>query len=273
MRVSFATSPRGEGSANEDYVLATPDFVAVLDGAGVPPGTDTGCVHGLRWFVRRLAHELSAASENSASLRETLREGITRTAEAHISTCDPLNPFSPSATVALLRRSEGLVEWLVLSDATLLLSTSGGIRVVTDQRLQITAQEERDRVVLGPQGESLEWSALVSAERALRNRPGGYWVAAGEPQAADHAYCGSLPDDVLLGAALMSDGAACPVDVFDVLSWEECFAQLSAGGPAAWIEYVRDLERSDLERARWPRPKPHDDATVALVEIVGLSAG
>jgi hypothetical protein len=53
-------------------------------------------------------------------------------------------------------------------------------------------------------------SAGAPSTRALRrarNRPGGYWVAAADPQAASQAVTGSLPDRSLHRAVLLSDDA------------------------------------------------------------------
>jgi hypothetical protein len=43
--------------------------------------------------------------------------------------------------------------------------------------------------------------------RRARNRPGGYWVAAADPQAASQAVTGSLPGRSLHRAVLLSDDA------------------------------------------------------------------
>ncbi|MFI7690617.1 hypothetical protein ACIBQ6_16205 [Nonomuraea sp. NPDC049655] len=60
MRVTFATQA-APGRANEDFVAATPDAAVLLDGAGTPPGSDSGCSHGVAWYSRTLGSTLIAS--------------------------------------------------------------------------------------------------------------------------------------------------------------------------------------------------------------------
>lgn len=266
MNISFATAAKASDAANEDHVVAAPDVVVLLDGAGVPPDVEIGCSHGLPWFVRTLAGYLVEESRDyTRSLACALKRAIATTAAAHQDTCEPGHPLSPSATVVAIRARENVLDWLVLGDSTLVLRTVDGIRAVSDQRLKQGAKKQRAalRRAAGPVSDL--WTQLVAEERQLRNRADGYWIAAGDPVAADHALTGSMPTVDLRGALLMSDGAARPVDPFGAATWEECFAHLVGRGPASWLKYVRDLENADPDRARWPRSKKHDDATIAYV--------
>jgi hypothetical protein len=69
----------------------------------------------------------------------------------------------------------------------------------------------------------------------------------------------------VLGAALMTDGAARRVDLFYALSWTAAMGFLKDAGPDAWIEETRRIEDGDSDMVRWPRYKKSDDATIALV--------
>ncbi|WAL73719.1 hypothetical protein OU787_20700 [Kitasatospora sp. YST-16] len=157
MQISFATAPGHPDRPNEDLVLAGPDTVLVLDGAGLPDGTATGCAHGVPWFVRTLGAEL------------------------------------------------------------------------------------------------------------LHRTPDGYWVAGPDPAAARHALTGTAPWTALRGAALLTDGAARPVDDFATTDWPGLLTLLRDTGPQSLIDHTRALERTDPHHTRWPRTKTHDDATAALL--------
>jgi hypothetical protein len=71
------------------------------------------------------------------------------------------------------------------------------------------------------------------ALRRARNRPGGYWVAAADPQAASQALTGSLPNKTLDRAVLLSDGASRLVDPFGLATWEELLALLDENDPTS----------------------------------------
>jgi len=50
VQILYATEPT-PGHANEDFVITGPTWAIVLDGASARPGTDTGRIHDVPWFV------------------------------------------------------------------------------------------------------------------------------------------------------------------------------------------------------------------------------
>ena len=113
-----------------------PGWALVLDGATKRADVDSGCVHGAGWLVRTLAGQLAErlAAEFGEPLPDLLAEAIKATCDAHASTCDLTNPDSPSATVVMLRRHAGRLDWLVLADSPLVLDLDGAVRAVIDDR-------------------------------------------------------------------------------------------------------------------------------------------
>ncbi|MEV4251595.1 protein phosphatase 2C domain-containing protein [Spirillospora sp. NPDC049652] len=268
VEISFASRAKQPGRPNEDYVLATSDLVVLFDGSGVPPGTETGCRHGVSWFVRTLGSRMvAAAGEPGSSLAGALKQAIGETAMAHADTCDPSHLVSPSSTVLAVRRNGEDLDWLVLGDSFLVLRGSAQNDVITDQRLKQRAVKQRTALRRADGQDPKLWNALVTEERRLRNHPDGYWIAAGEPEAADHALTGRVPLADLTHALLFSDGGARPVEPFGAASWDECFHELAQSGPAAWLQRVREIENVDPDRSRWPRSKRHDDATAVLISL------
>lgn len=106
-------------------------MAAVLDGATVR--TDTGCIHGVPWFVENLAGSL-VKHEQEISPADALGEAIEETAAAHRDTCDLNHPGTPSAALAIARTRDGLLRYLVLGDVTLAIETTDGLRIITDNR-------------------------------------------------------------------------------------------------------------------------------------------
>jgi hypothetical protein len=265
MHAAIATQAGSPDAANEDWAgVLAPGLAVVLDDLSAPDGTGTGCRHGTPWFVSQLGPRLLAlAADPSRSLADALAEAIRQVADLHPG-CDLTHPGTPSATVVLLRALEERANYLALADATLLLDTADGLKVISDERVSQLAGKEREAANQVPTGSALKLRRRVQLTKALRrarNRPGGYWVAAADPQAASQAVTGTLPGKTLRRAVLLSDGASRLVDLFELATWEELLALLDENGPEELLRQVRAAEAVDAEGRQWPRTKRSDDAT------------
>lgn len=243
MEIRFSCDRSPDAVANEDFVLAGPNFALVLDGA-TPSGLPTGCVHDVPWFVARLAGQLGAflLTHPAEPLPEVLRQAILRTRDLHPA-CDHGNPDSPSSTVALLRADPvaDRLDCLVLADSPVVVrTTEGRIEVVEDDRIDRLPVHDRESV------------------SALRNAPGGFWVAAARPEAAEHAVTASFPLAHVHEAAAVSDGVSRLVERFG-WTWTELLDTLGAEGPDHLVDSVRKAELALSDGSF--RGKRHDDAT------------
>ncbi|MGK4578453.1 hypothetical protein [Kitasatospora sp. HPMI-4] len=239
--------------------------MVVLDGLSAPRDLPMGCVHGTPWFVREVGTRLLAAAEAAAvPLDDALASVIREVNDLHRGTCALDGGAVPATTVTMLRESGEQLDYLVLSDSVLLLDGPDGCTVLTDKRVDDVAGDQLAAALALPGG-TAEQAALVSilvtAQREVRNRPGGYWVASTEPEAARHAITGSVPRSSVHRAALLTDGATRLVDTFGELTWPELLDVLQGDGPAALIERTRRTEAGDPVGERWPRFKCSDDAT------------
>jgi hypothetical protein len=270
MRAAIATQAGSQDTANEDWAgVAAPGLAVLLDGLSAPNGTGTGCRHGTPWYVSHLGPQLLAlASDPSRSLADALAEAIRQVASLHPG-CDLTHPGTPSATVVLLRTLDKGADYLALADAVLLLDTTDGLKVVSDERVDQLAAKERAAAQV-PSGSALKLRRRAQFTKALRrnrNRPGGYWVAAADPQAASQAITGSLPGKTLHRAVLLSDGASRLVDLFKLATWEELVALLDENGPDGLLHQIRAAEAIDPEGRQWPRTKHSDDATAVYLVL------
>ncbi|MEU6078252.1 hypothetical protein [Micromonospora sp. NPDC047074] len=273
MRVRSASAPAPGRPANEDLVFRFGPLAGVLDGASVPEGFDTGCVHDTAWYVRHLAARLGLAEaiRPTATLMSNLAAAILAVRSDHGDECDLEHPGTPSSTVCLLRDGGDHVDYLVLCDSPLVLDAGGRVSVVTDDRLDAATAELRAMVAAVP-ATSADRSARVrqaaDAQRARMNRTHGYWVAAANPDAAFHAVTGTLPlrgPGAVRRAALLSDGVSVLAEQFGLLDWAELLEVATAEGPGALIDRVRAAERDHPDRLR--RHKAADDASVVLCEF------
>jgi hypothetical protein len=268
MRLTLATEPAYRDRPNEDFIGATPEAVVLLDGAGTPADLESGCSHGVAWFSHTLGSTLLGAMTRDDSLTGILADGIKTVASMHEGTCDLTHPGSPSATVVLLRRTGGTLEWLVLADSVLVLDIPGSDpMVICDEREATVGDQYRDpmKTAIGGTPEHvLALSGYMAAMRGHRNVEGGFWVAAVDPLAAEHALTGTIPADRVRAAAILSDGASRLVDRFALATWRQALDLLDASGPEDLIAQVRKAEHGDLDGSRWQRGKIFDDATAAL---------
>lgn len=270
MRAALASEPAWPGVPNEDFAAVTDTVAVLLDGVTVAGGVEGPCAHDARWFTRTLGTRLLA--ELSAEPPVWIAEGVARAidgvARSHGETCRIDDGTHPSATVAILRELPDVYEYYILGDSTIVFEMTGGrFTVRSDKRLSQVAAAERAHLA-GIRRDSIERDSalahLVRAERAKRNVRGGYWIASADPDAAAHGRQGHVGRRDLCRAALLSDAAAAAVERYELMDWAAALDLMESEGPQAIIRAARDAEDSDAQAERWPRSKPHDDATVVL---------
>ena len=267
MRFDAWSEPGSDTKPNEDWCGSTDSVAVLLDGVTSPAGLETGCVHGVPWFVEHLGRELLdvASGDPSVPLQGCLGSAIARIAALHEVSCDLAHKGTPSATVLVIRAHGEMLEYLVLSDSTLVLESEGQIRVITDSSLNLVAQEEREWVGKQPLGSPEHDEAvraLVTKQRSWRNVNGGYWLVAATPEASSQALTGAVPLRQLRRGALLSDGASCLVDRYECCTWKELLDLIDAGGARRVVDEVRKVENADKQGELWARYKASDDSTV-----------
>jgi hypothetical protein len=262
MRTELVSEPGDANRPNEDFAgVGLPasgqgGCVIVLDGV-TPPKGETGCLHSVPWFTARLGGMLTelTVSGRDLTLPEILSRAIARTAGAHADTCDLSHPRTPQATVALARWSAETVEYLVLSDAALLLKAADGtVAPVLDDRLTRLPRT------------ALATEALVDAH--LRNKEGGFFTAAADPAVAARAVTGTAPRAGVRALAALTDGATRWTETFHEGDWTALFDLVAKEGARSLVDRVRELETADSEeRTFLRRSKTHDDATAVYAEL------
>ena len=269
MHIALATAGGSAGRPNEDWVAAAQDSVVVLDGVTAPRVSEVGCRHDVVWFTRQLGKSLLSHVVDDCPLADALAEAVGYVNGLHVNTCNLDSPGVPAAAVSILRARGDRVEYLVLADTTVAIETGGSpLLVVTDRRVEDAAPEALARTqqeAIGSAAHRLAVADMSVAQLARRNAVDGYWVAATDPAAAEHALTGSVPLCGVKRAAILTDGASRLVDLFGKASWAQCLDMLEHDGPHGLISRVRQIEEADPEGQRWPRFKRSDDATAAYM--------
>jgi hypothetical protein len=256
MRVTMTSVAARAGRVNEDFTGAVPAAAVLIDGAGIP-GTESICRHGVAWYATRLGSCLLGllSLPPDRSLPALLAEAVEQVTGDHRDTCDVSNPVSPSATVAVLRRTDGLIEYLVLGDCVVLLDRAGRRPLVVSDPREVIISRRYESALEATTAGSDEYHRLLRELRSHRNQPGGFWLAKDDPRAAGEAITGSCPVSALTGAVLLSNGAGRIVDRFHLAGWPEVIAVLNSTGPTEIIHRVRQAEARHSVAP--------DDATIA----------
>jgi hypothetical protein len=123
-----------------------------------------------------------------------------------------------------------------------------GPEVTCDLSIEQISGTEPDAVagfLFGSDKHRAALADLVARQTATRNRLDGWWVAAADPDAAQHAHTQSYPRSAMRRASAFTDGATRPVDQMRCYDWSAYLDLLDKVGPAGLIEHVRTIERAD----------------------------
>lgn len=257
----------GQVRPSEDVVVVLANAVLVLDGATtLLPGRRSG-----GWYATLLAGQIAGRLTGypDMDLADLLAAAIQALAREQ-----GLVPGdAPASTVAMVRWSDESIEGLVLGDSPIVAVAGDGPRVLADERLATlprTGPGYRSRLRAGGGYGDDHVAALrtsaVGVDR-LRNTEGGYWVAEADPDAAYHAVRDTWARDDVRQLLLASDGVSCAVDDYGILDWPAAVELVTTGGAQAMLDAVRAAEEEDRDGARWPRPKPHDDQALVVVDF------
>lgn len=272
MQISLATDPGAPGAPNQDWTGVTQGanslVATVLDGVS-SSGDGAGCQHGTPWFVQHLGAALLALAEDPrVPLQDALADALGQVRDLHPE-CDHADPGQPSSTVALVRVTTAHVDWLVLSDSSVIIETESDIATYTDAEVEKTARDQQEQVAqhaIGSRAHREAMAGLVAEQQRQRNRDGGYWVAASDAAAADYAITGSEPRGAVSRVLLASDGVMRLVEFGRATNYE-LLNNADQLGPDALITQVREAEFLDPDGTRWPRYKRSDDATCVLINL------
>jgi hypothetical protein len=269
VQVVFGSVPGAVDRWNEDFVIASPTVTVVLDGLSAPTDLGTGCIHTTSWYAAQLGTRLllgATTQPDAVSLAHVTAEAIDQVADLHRHTCDLGHPGTPSASVTFVRVTADAVDYLILFDSVILLDGPGGIRTISDRRVDAFAQDEHretQRHPIGSPEHRRAVNALVARQRQHRNKPGGYWVGGAIAAAAQQAVTGSVPRSEVNRVVLMTDGVSCLVEGYALHDWPQFLELLDTEGTDALIQRIRAAEAGDPRGDRWPRYKASDDATIA----------
>ena len=261
VRITTAQLPPGGG---DDAIITTGDAVIMLDGASafIPVPVPASA------YADHLARQIARLTDDrpGGDLRGILADAIAATARD----LDLQAGKSPSSTVIILRHSGEHADCLVLGDSLAILAG----QAITDDRLSHVSpalrERYRERLAEGHGYDQQHRQLLRELQREQarqRNRPGGYWIAETDPEAADHALVTRSPADAVPWAVLATDGAYKTMPQLGITDWS-ALRNASDQDLADILARCQSWEASeDPDGQKLPRAKRHDDKTLAVAEF------
>ena len=266
--VRVRSAQTAAGDSGQDRLFILPHAVIVLDGTSGESSSDSD---GGRYAEQLGSALVATLTENPrADLVETLAAAISEVGKE----LDPAT--APESTVAIARWDDENVDALVLGDSRVVaIHLNGTLGELCDRRVHgvATAIRERYQARLrerhGFDDTHAELIAdLRAEERRVRNRPGGYPIAATDPAAAQEALTGTWPIAALGGVGLATDGAWRGRHLYqEIPPWPMLLKRIEFLAPKALLVAVQEAENNDPDGRQWPRPVRHDDKTLAVVSL------
>ncbi|WP_343684316.1 hypothetical protein [Asticcacaulis sp.] len=274
MRIVSQGSDRG-GVYNEDALGISGDAVWLLDGAtSLGPSRMAG-TSDAAWFAHfvsdRLVHTTGSVDERlSAAIdaARTVYEALGPLPEA---------PWAmPSAGAAMLRRDGDMLEigmlgdvkvWLIAPDGAVTALPGGEVLEALDAAaLERLVAMRAEQGPIGLKAARTQLDPLLRDNRSKMNIEGGYWVLSLDTACLAGMQVKTVPALGVRSVLMATDGFYDLWGAYGV-PFAEVLEGLRAGQGEALIGRLRDIERADPEGLRYPRFKPHDDASWLLVEI------
>lgn len=262
------------GKVNLDLCAYKRNYFWVIDGAtALVPLDEEDPTYEVNTLVHNLDRAIRETMDDSLSLSDIMREssGIVQKESGDMGSREPWQV--PSCAVALVRILEDNLEYFVLGDVVVAVC-SPQVEVVTDtallrldkiaiaekMRLQSTGMTSREaRAAITP---------ILRKHRSMMNRPDGYWIFNGDPEAIKHARTGVITLGRSGQFLLATDGFSRLVDLFHhFASWDELLNALRENSLEDLARTLRQIEKDDTECLKFPRFSTHDDATAVYGEL------
>jgi hypothetical protein len=260
---------------NEDIYSIVDGAAWVLDGAtGVTDETYTDNPSDGHWYVQRFDEYLRQnVRDTSCSLTEHVANAIEEIDRefGRIAPGESIDTAAePSATCAIVRWVDGVLEHYVLCDSTfLLLGDSGVVTFETDRRIETIETQTKEKLRrLKRTGLSLEDARQqlmpeLRENRRRKNTDGDYWVLSFDPAAAREGITGEHDLTRNTTVYLYTDGFARLVDTYDAYpDWGTAIRTVQRQGVESSVEEIRNVEREDPQADEHLRLKQSDDTTV-----------
>lgn len=267
--------------SNEDLVYFDDRLALVLDGAtGLGEQLLIGEDSDARWLVHTFTQRLNEALGQEASVQEALEHAVTCLAEKFwkrigIQKSLPVHRL-PSAGMALAAVENDELVLARFGDCSLLTFSSGVVRtpfppspLETLDRRAIAALSQHINAGQSYFEARAAIKDCLKEHRNTMNTPSGYSALSVDARCLDYLEVIRLPIEKIPKRLLLaSDGFAAAFAHYDLCTVENILSR-ETEPLSTLVERIRSLENEDTELKRYPRLKPHDDASALLISTAG----
>lgn len=266
------------GHSNEDLIVHGDNVAWVIDGAtSLSDGVGGASETNIEWLLGLLNTTLSDGG--SRSLMDQVTEACAVIHEDFTTRQGSVTPEryeAPSAVGIGIRLSDESLEVLSFGDCQLILQTQGDELVYISPESQLTALDDTviELAIAGAQEAEKPWDfarqelmAQLRANRNLLNNPGGYGAISVFGEFPNpHHYSKKTVTGGTHGL-LVSDGFMALATDYGAMSPKEMLISAIRDGVGPLLTQLRAIEAEDSRGSRFPRLKPHDDASALLFSI------
>lgn len=263
----------GISNLSEDFVGKNENFYWLLDGA-TPPRGELNHKH-TRYFVEELDKALTKYSVSSDNTKELLFNALEEIRKVFEEKGLDKYKYLPCSTAIVVKVTDEYIEYSVLGDSTLGIRINNEVKIISDNRLENIAVDERKKVCAlrfqGIDERNEQYSSirknLIDEERKHMNVNGGYWIASLQPIAAEHAIHGkvNISKDNNVMVIMVSDGLERLVSVFSKYKNVcEIGDDLILNGEPTIFSKLRELE-NNKDNFKKPIASKNDDASYLLL--------
>ncbi|MFP9191268.1 hypothetical protein ACLI4Q_06345 [Natrialbaceae archaeon A-CW1-1] len=257
---------------NEDCATVTDEAAWVLDGAtGITDDTFTEAPSDGHWYVREFDRYLREHVADTSKSLTAHAETAIQELRGRFDTFAPLDSIDPaaepSATGVIVRWIDGVLEYYVLCDSTLMVVDDDHLTRHTDRRIESleTAAKSKLRHL---KSDGIDHATarqqvlpVLRENRRQKNTKDAYWVLSFDPEAAKQGLTGQY--ELPVTAYLFSDGFGRLVETYDVYpDWDAAITDIEHQGVESALETIREIERDDPNADEYLRLKAADDVTV-----------
>ena len=279
--ISEPGSPR---RINEDTLGYNDHCVFVIDGAtGLgdkqyisETGSDASwfAQFAKNYFIQHMDGETS-----SATVIKSMMIAAKVKFESHTHGQDVPKYAWPNASLAMLRKREGQLEFIGLGDCTIhLLDRNDFMQSFCAMEQLSDVESANAKIHLKRVGGMKNTTTMLSEERTLEHlreirsqqntMQSGFWTLGMVPEAADHLVESIVELELPADALLCSDGFNALCDSYRKYSPKQMVTFARSQGLDVMGDALRKIERiEDPDASSFPRFKQSDDATAVLIKI------
>ncbi len=263
---------------NEDSCYAGESFAFVIDGASSLLGQKfTQCESDSKWYSKEWKEFLISNLDCDKSIFDILKEGIKTISKKYLEIVNDAQILDfPSATISLVRRKNGILEFYTLGDSPIVVKTKhGNSFLINDTRNNVNDDIRKAEVVDYARQNNMsviearyQYPDTINWARLKKNTIGHYYILSDMEKAVDFGYRFQIKEDLVDKILLLSDGYSAVFDNVGFMTSQKLIDKINAYEDAQKIyNKLVKLQRKDAGGDKYVRFSLSDDATLVCMSF------